>query len=69
MLALALLDHLQVVTHTSDMRSAGTDANVYVDIQGAAHSTGKTWLKNAKPDCFERGQSDEFEVCVQVVAF
>lgn len=53
---------MQVVTYTSDIRGASTDANVYVDIRGAVASTGKVLLKNANKDCFERGAGDEFEV-------
>ncbi|GFH12746.1 uncharacterized protein HaLaN_08489, partial [Haematococcus lacustris] len=56
------IDALQVLVRTSDIRSAGTDANVYVDIQGGLAATGKVFLKNANPDCFERGTTDEFEV-------
>jgi hypothetical protein len=52
----------QVIVHTSDIRSAGTDASVYVILRGALGATGKSFLKNSTIDCFERGQSDEFTV-------
>lgn len=53
---------VQVVVHTSDLQGAGTDANVYVELRGPGATSGRSFLKNATLNCFERGQSDEFEV-------
>lgn len=52
----------KLITYTSNIRGAGTDANVYVDIRGVRASSGTVFLKNANPNCFERAQKDEFEV-------
>eukprot|EP00798_Chlamydomonas_sp_ICE-L_P013676 gene13676-19564_t len=68
----------KVVTLTSNIRGAGTDANVYIDIMHAftqfmhallyhlllsgRASTGRILLQNAATDPFERAQADEFEI-------
>lgn len=54
---------LQVVTFTSDMRGAGTDAGVYVElIDNAGASSGRKSLVTSAPDAFERGKRDEFSI-------
>jgi len=63
----ALMLPLQVITHTSNLQNAGTDANVYVDIVGIMGSTGKVPLRSDSIDLFERGQVDKFKVCVSKV--
>ncbi|KAG1662011.1 hypothetical protein FOA52_009500 [Chlamydomonas sp. UWO 241] len=52
----------KVVTHTSQVPGAGTDANVYIDLAGQLGTTGRVFLKNASVNPFERGMSDEFNV-------
>ncbi len=51
---------------TSDIRGAGTDSNVYVDLRGAGGgSSGKQVLRNGSVDCFERGKADVFTVAAK----
>ncbi|KAF5839075.1 Lipase/lipooxygenase [Dunaliella salina] len=52
----------EVITRTSNLQNAGTDANVYVEIRGIMGSTGRLPLRNDSIDCFERGQEDKFMV-------
>ncbi len=49
---------------TSDIRGAGTDANVYIQLYGDKNDSGKIPLETSKsnPNKFERGQTDVFEV-------
>ena len=52
--------------HTSDIRGAGTDANVYLIIYGATgRDSGRLPLENSKNN-FERGQEDTFTVQVRI---
>ena len=48
--------------HTADIRSAGTDANVFVIIFGDKGDSGELSLKSSETyrDKFERGQTDTF---------
>ena len=48
--------------HTSDIRSAGTDANVFMIMFGDKGDSGELALKNSEThrDKFERGQTDVF---------
>ncbi len=50
-----------ITTYTSDVRGAGTDANVSCVILGSRASTPALVLENSK-DNFERGQVDCFVV-------
>jgi hypothetical protein len=61
----------QVTTHTGDVRNAGTDARVHVDIRGGSSSCSgpqalskpiTTSSSSSSRNCFERGQADSFEV-------
>ncbi|WIA17082.1 hypothetical protein OEZ85_013981 [Tetradesmus obliquus] len=59
----------KVTVHTGDVRNAGTDARVYIDLQGSACRSGPQALSKPIPNssssssnCFERGQADSFEV-------
>lgn len=47
---------------TGDVRGAGTDANVFVQIFGAEGDTGKLQLRSAEntKNKFERGRTDQF---------
>ena len=47
---------------TGDVRGAGTDANVFVQIFGAKGDTGKLQLRSAEntKNKFERGRTDQF---------
>ncbi len=55
----------QVVTYTSDLRGAGTDATVFVELAGELGSGPRCKLMNqagAAADAFGRGQTDTFVV-------
>lgn len=57
----ALLARYTVAVQTSDLKGAGTDANVYVVLIGAGgEKTEKLALHAAAHDDFERGQRDVF---------
>lgn len=59
---------LQVVTYTSHMRGAGTDACPYVElIDSNGASSGRKQLLTSAPDAFERGKVDEFRIKCQAV--
>lgn len=47
---------------TGDVRGAGTDANVFVQIYGDKGDTGKLQLRSAEntKNKFERGRTDQF---------
>ena len=47
---------------TSDIRGAGTDANVFVTMYGDKGKTDEVPICNAT-DNFEQGQLDKFKVC------
>ena len=51
-----------VSVKTGDVRGAGTDANVFVQIFGAKGDTGKLQLRSAEntKNKFERGRTDQF---------
>lgn len=55
-----------VAVKTADVRGAGTDSPVYIDIHGMLEgkkiSTGPTPLRNNSRNLFNRGASDEFSV-------
>lgn len=52
----------QVSVKTGDVRGAGTDANVFVQIYGEQGDTGKLQLRTAEntKNKFERGRTDQF---------
>ncbi|DBB10366.1 TPA: hypothetical protein ACH3X3_001925 [Trebouxia sp. C0006] len=54
----------QVVTYTSDLRGAGTDATVFVELAGELGSGPRCKLMNqaGAADAFGRGQTDSFMV-------
>ncbi|MEW5311146.1 MAG: hypothetical protein WDW38_002885 [Sanguina aurantia] len=52
----------RVFVHTSDVKSAGTDADVYIDMLGDLNSSGKQPLSSAGKETFSRGRVDEFTV-------
>ncbi|XP_076450682.1 LOW QUALITY PROTEIN: lipoxygenase homology domain-containing protein 1-like [Babylonia areolata] len=56
--------HYKVEVHTGKKSSAGTDANVYINIFGDLGDTGKRYLRHSKTNRnkFEKGQVDEFEI-------
>jgi hypothetical protein len=70
MVCVVLIMLVQVTTHTGDVRNAGTDAHVYIDLQGSSSSSGLQALSrpihssssSSSVNCFERGQADTFEV-------
>lgn len=50
---------------TSNIRGAGTDANVYIELIGRRDVSGKILLKNSKTNPlnkFEQGKTDIFEI-------
>lgn len=51
-----------VALKTGDVREAGTDANVFVQIYGEQGDTGKLHLRTAEntKNKFERGRTDQF---------
>ena len=56
-----------ITVHTSDMKGAGTDATVRVELAGDAGNMGWTILPEGGPggpggNPFERGQVDVFEI-------
>jgi hypothetical protein len=51
----------EVVVYTSDLRGAGTDANVSVELLGAQERSGPLRL-DTSADNFERGRRDVFSV-------
>eukprot|EP00873_Tetraselmis_striata_P010472 jgi/Tetstr1/430736/TSEL_020527.t1 len=58
----AIVDNTyQIVVHTSDIKGAGTDAGVSVDLSGPRGKTGPLRLDDSK-DNFERGKVDTFTV-------
>lgn len=54
----------KIFVTTSDLRFAGTDANVYVSIHGKRLNTGNIKLKSSRMNMnmFEQGKTDFFEV-------
>lgn len=66
-----LLSHpvLQIVTYTSDIKSAGTDASVFVElIDGNGASSERRQLLTSAPDAFERGKADSFSITCQALS-
>ena len=57
--SICVIGILQIVTLTSNIQGAGTDANVFIDIHGALAATGRNVLKNDSRNPFERGQVSE----------
>ena len=47
---------------TSDIRGAGTDANVWITLFGGHGDTGKRELTQKFRDLFERNQKDKFTI-------
>ena len=52
----------KVVVVTGDVRNAGTDANVHINIYGTYGDTGSRQLTKRFRDLFERGRTDDFEL-------
>ncbi|KAK3253157.1 hypothetical protein CYMTET_37584 [Cymbomonas tetramitiformis] len=50
----------QITCHTSDIRSAGTDADVSITLVGGAGTLGPKVLQHSNSNLFERGVKDEF---------
>ncbi len=50
-----------MTVETGDVKYAGTDANIYLNICGKNSRTGEIKLDDNKNN-FERGQTDEFKV-------
>jgi hypothetical protein len=55
-----------VKTWTSEIRGAGTDANVFIQIIGSDQDTERLKLSNNK-DNFEQGRVDEFTVILILI--
>lgn len=58
----SLLCEYRVAVTTGNVRSAGTDANVYIVVFGDQGDTGRKELAKQGKNCFDRGQKDEFRV-------
>lgn len=56
---------VQVKVATSDLRGAGTSANVYITLFGSAGDSGARCLESGAKN-FERGRSDIFELVADV---
>lgn len=50
-----------LIAHTSDIKGAGTDASVYVELFGSKADSGTKEL-NGPGNLFEQGKSDTFKV-------
>ena len=55
---------IQVVTYTSDVRGAGTDATVFIELEGQLGSSPRQGLipPGSASDSFGRGQADPFRL-------
>ncbi|KAK9824333.1 hypothetical protein WJX72_009517 [[Myrmecia] bisecta] len=51
----------EVTVHTSDVKAAGTDADVYIELHGPKGSVGEQRLEN-HPDNFHRNRKDVFTI-------
>ena len=51
-----------IKVYTGDVSSAGTDANVFINIFGENGDTGKRQLSKKFKDLFERNQVDDFKL-------
>ena len=56
----------EVTVWTSDVRGAGTDANVFLQMYGENGKTEQCNLRN-RTDNFEQGQMDKFKVRVNKI--
>ena len=50
----------EVVVVTGDVKHAGTDANIFINIYGTNGDTGKRPLTQKFRNLFERNQTDKF---------
>lgn len=57
------LQDYKISVYTSDIRGAGTDANVFIELHGSEGSVGKNTLETHGNN-FERGKCDVFVVKV-----
>lgn len=51
----------EITVWTGDVRGAGTDSNVFIQMYGEGGKTEEYMLRN-RTDNFEQGQSDKFKV-------
>jgi lipoxygenase homology domain-containing protein 1 len=49
----------QVVTHTSDIKGAGSEAELFIEVVGERSRSGRRPLKSRSKTAFEKGQCDE----------
>merc|ERR1712179_426339 len=52
----------EVEVHTGDIRGAGTNSNIYVQLYGAQQKKSDVLWLRTKSDNFERAQVDKFKV-------
>jgi hypothetical protein len=57
-----LCPSLQIKVHTSDVRGAGTDAAVFVNLHGASGGSSGPQELLAGPEAFERARLDTFRL-------
>lgn len=57
-----LKTNYHVVVYTSDVKGAGTDANVFLEIHGETGSSERHKLEAKGTKDFERGSNDCFEI-------
>ena len=58
----------EITVHTGDVRSAGTDADVFIQMYGKDKKTEQVFLRN-KSDNFERGKVEKFKVLLRIMVF
>ena len=56
------LSTYRVLVSTSDIRGAGTDANVFVELKGAGGASSGPQALKGRGNLFESGKSDAFEL-------
>ncbi len=55
----------EVTVWTGDVKGAGTDANVFIQMYGEYGKTEQYQLRN-RTDNFETGQEDRFKVTIRI---
>ena len=65
----AAVNNYIVRVYTSDIRSAGTDANVFITLYGSKGDSGRVPLEDSATHTnkFERGEMDEFTINCMVL--
>ena len=56
----------EITVWTGDLRGAGTDSNVFIQMYGEGGKTEEYMLRN-RTDNFEMGQVDKFKVIINML--